>query len=110
MTYDQDLVERVRGQVEQERGMTEKRMFGGHGFMVNGHLAVSASSKGGLMVRVDPAESADLLQQPGVEPFRMRGREMTGWLHVQVDGTVDDDELGRWVERGVSYAKSLPPK
>lgn len=96
--------------MQHERGLTEKRMFGGHGFMINGHLAVSASSKGGLMVRVDPADSSDLLQQPGVEPFQMRGREMTGWLHVRVDGSVDDDALGRWVSRGVDYAKSLPPK
>lgn len=110
MAYDQDIVNRVREHVGHEHGLTEKRMFGGHAFLINGHLAVSASSKGGLMVRVDPAESQTLLRQPHAEPFEMRGREMTGWLHLRVDSDMDDGELGRWVERGVGYAQSLPPK
>jgi len=110
MAYDQDIVDRLREHVEHEQGVTEKRMFGGHAFLINGRMAVAASSKGGLMVRVNPADTESLLQQPAAEPFRMRGREMAGWLYVRVDGTVADDELRRWVQVGVSYAKSLPPK
>lgn len=110
MAYDQDIVDRLREHVEHEQGVTEKRMFGGHAFLINGRLAVAASSKGGLMVRVDPADTETLLQQPAAEPFLMRGREMSGWLYVRVDGTIADDELRRWVQVGVSYAKSLPPK
>ena len=77
-------------------------------FLINGHMAVSASSRGGLLLRVDPAQTESLLQQPKARPFEMRGREMSGWLHV--DGDLSDDELAVWVGRGVAYVKSLPPK
>ena len=110
MAYDERLAARVRELVEGEPGLSEKRMFGGNAFLVHGHLAVSASSRGGLLLRVDPAEGEALLADPRAEPFVMRGREMAGWLHVLVDATVDEDELERWVTRGVRYARSLPPK
>jgi TfoX/Sxy family transcriptional regulator of competence genes len=110
MAYDEELADRVRAHVEQESGLTEKRMFGGLAFLINGHMAVSASSKGGLMVRIDPADTETLLREPNARPFEMRGREMDGWLRIDVDAEAGDDELTPWIRRGVAYAKSLPPK
>src|SRR3954453_15944634 len=109
MAYDEELAERVREVVATEAGLTEKRMFGGLGFMVGGHLAVSASGQGGLLLRCDPAETEALVAQPSAERFRMRGRERGGWLPLDVSG-MDDAELRRWIAVGVRYARSLPPK
>jgi TfoX/Sxy family transcriptional regulator of competence genes len=110
VAYDEELADRVREQVLGEVGLSEKRMFGGLGFMIDGNLAVSASSQGGLLLRVDPAETDDLVADPQADRFVMRGREMNGWLHIHVDATASDEELERWVDRGIAYARSLPPK
>ncbi|MGS0688101.1 TfoX/Sxy family protein [Nakamurella sp. GG22] len=110
MAYDEELADRVREHVERENGLTEKRMFGGLAFLINGNMAVAASSKGGLMLRVDPGQLESLLQLPGAEPFEMRGREMKGWLRIKVDAGTPNDDLAQWVRRGVDYANSLPAK
>jgi TfoX-like protein len=110
VSYDHDLAERLREALAGERGVTEKRMFGGLAFLVGGNLAVSASGRGGLMVRVDPAETDELIADPVADRFIMRGREMDGWLHVRLTAEADDAELGRWVAKGVAYARSLPAK
>ena len=85
-------------------------MFGGLGFIVAGNMAVGASGQGGLLVRVDPAESDALVGSTPAYPMEMRGRTMAGWLRVDSADVAADDELARWVERGVAYARSLPPK
>lgn len=85
-------------------------MFGGLAFLVAGHLAVSASGQGGLLLRVDPTERDALAEDPRVEPFMMRGQEMAGWLRVQADDSTSEEELSRWVQQGVARAKSLPPR
>jgi TfoX/Sxy family transcriptional regulator of competence genes len=108
--YDDILAERVREMVGAEPGMTDKRMFGGLGFLLYGNLAVSASSQGGLLVRIDPNEAESLTSNPHVRRFEMRGREMTGWLHVEAEALASDDELRRWVDKGITYAQSLPAK
>jgi hypothetical protein len=110
VTYDAELADRVRELVLGEAGLSEKRMFGGLAFMINGNLAVSASSKGGLLLRVDPAETDALVADPLAERFVMRGREMDGWLRIDVDAGVAEQELQRWVTTGVAYARSLPAK
>ena len=110
MPYDADLVDRVREILASRSGIVEKRMFGGVAFMVDGHMAVGASSKGGLMLRVDPAQTEALLADPRAEPFEMRGRPMSGWLRVKIDGSVTDDDLNSWVERGLAYVGTLRPK
>lgn len=110
MAYDEALAERVRDAVRGEPGLTEKRMFGGLAFLVGGNMAVSASGQGGLLLRVDPAETASLLDPPSVTRFRMRGREMDGWLHIEASAVGTDERLRAWVGRGVAYARSLPPK
>jgi len=110
MAYDDELANRVREVVHRERGLTEKRMFGGLAFLIDGNMAVSASSKGGLLLRVDPAQTESFLSAPHVRRFEMRGREMDGWLRLDVEALETDDALRRWVRRGVAYARSLPPK
>lgn len=110
MAYDEDLAGRVRELVGGDPDVTEKKMFGGLAFLAGGHLAVAASGKGGLMVRVEPQQTDDLLAQPGVGPFEMRGRPLDGWLRVEPDGVRTDGQLEAWVARGVGYARSLPPK
>jgi hypothetical protein len=93
-----------------EPDVVEKRMFGGLAFMVAGYLAVSASRQGGLMIRVDPARTDALTVDRRAGRVVMRGREMDGWLRVDIDARATDGELGRWVEEGVDYARSLPPR
>jgi TfoX/Sxy family transcriptional regulator of competence genes len=106
MAYDDALASRIRDLLAGESGVTEQEMFGGLAFLVNGNMAVAASGQGGILVRVDPAESAQLVETTGAEEMVMRGRSMAGWLRVDPG----EDELPEWVERGVSYARSLPPK
>ena len=110
MAYDEDLADRVRAAIAEPAGVTEKRMFGGLAFLVDGHLAVSASGQGGLLLRVDPTETPSLTEEDGVGRFVMRGREMDGWLHVLPEACATDEQLERWVEIGMGYARSLPPK
>ena len=110
MAYDEELAGRIRELVADEGGITEKKMFGGLGFLVNGNMSVSASGQGGLLVRVDPDESDALLEKAGVEVMEMRGRQMRGWLRVDSDAVRTKRQLAGWVQRGVTFARSLPPK
>jgi TfoX/Sxy family transcriptional regulator of competence genes len=110
MAYDADLTDRLREMLAGRPGIEEKRMFGGVAFLLDGHMAVAASSKGGLLLRVDPAQGESLMADPRAEPFEMRGRPAAGWLRIDLDGTATDEELGRWVDHGLSYVGGLPPK
>jgi hypothetical protein len=110
MAYDEQLAERIRGLVATERGIAEKKMFGGLAFLLNGNMSVAASGQGGLLVRVDPDASEALAKKAGVRVMEMRGREMPGWLRVDSDAVRTKKQLSAWVDRGVSFARSLPPK
>jgi TfoX/Sxy family transcriptional regulator of competence genes len=110
MPYDEDLANRVRELIASEAGLTEQKMFGGLAFLINGHMSVGVSGQGGLMVRVDPAETDTLVAKPHARPFEMRGREMRGWLRVDAEGVRTKRQLEPWVRRGVTFARSLPPK
>jgi TfoX N-terminal domain len=110
MAYDEDLANLIRELTAGETGITEQRMFGGLAFLAGGHMAVAASGQGGLMVRVDPADTDALLAEPHARPFEMRGRAMDGWLRVDAEGVRTKGDLEPWVGRGLAYAKSLPPK
>lgn len=110
VAYDEALANRIRHLVGDEPGLTEMKMFGGLAFLVNGNMAVSASGRGGLMLRVDPAESAGLVAGTHARVIEMRGRPMPGWLFVETAHLGTKKALSAWVERGVSYARSLPPK
>jgi TfoX/Sxy family transcriptional regulator of competence genes len=110
VAYDEDLANRIRELIAGEADVTEKRMFGGLAFLIGGNMAVAASGQGGLMVRVEPEETAALVAKPNARPFEMRGREMQGWLRVDDEGVRTKRQLEPWVKRGVAYARSLPRK
>lgn len=110
MAYDTELAQRVRELLTFEPDIVEKKMFGGLSFLIGGHLAVGVSGSGGLLMRAESGDTDELLGEPHVEPFVMRGRAMNGWVRVSAEGVESDAELKRWVESGVGYARSLPPK
>ncbi|MEO8750485.1 MAG: TfoX/Sxy family protein [Allobranchiibius sp.] len=110
MAYDEELAHRLRACLQDESGVTEKAMFGGLAFLINGNMAVSASGQGGLLLRVDPARSGQLSAKPHTERAVMGGRERNGWLRIAPDGIRTDRSLARWVAVGAAYARSLPPK
>lgn len=110
MSYDEDLANRIRELISADEGVVEKRMFGGLAFLIGGHMSVSASGKGGLLVRCAPDETEKLLTKPGASRFEMRGRAMDGWLRVDADGVKTKRQLEGWVACGIGYARSLPPK
>jgi hypothetical protein len=110
MAYDEELADRIRELIGGERGLEEKRMFGGLAFLINGRMAVAASSKGGLMVRVPPEDTAMLLEGKHVSPMVMAGRETRGWVRVADDGVKTKHQLAKWVSRGAEYAKSVKPE
>jgi TfoX/Sxy family transcriptional regulator of competence genes len=107
VAYDEELAERIRQLLSGEPGVTEKKMFGGLAFLVGGNMAVAASGQGGLLVRVDPAQSDTLVATTNARPMEMRGREMKGWLRVDSDDVRAEQGLAKWVQLGATYARSL---
>jgi TfoX/Sxy family transcriptional regulator of competence genes len=110
MAYDEELASRIRTLVGDRSGLTEKKMFGGLAFLIGGNMAIAASGQGGILVRVDPEESDELVATTPARPMEMRGRQMAGWLRVDTPDVADDSALAAWVERGAAYAASLAPK
>jgi TfoX/Sxy family transcriptional regulator of competence genes len=110
VAYDEELAGRIRELIKGEPDLKEQKMFGGLAFLVGGNMAVAASGEGGLLVRVDPAESDRLVESTEATPMEMRGRQMRGWLRVGSDDVGTKRELATWVERGAAYARSLPAK
>jgi TfoX/Sxy family transcriptional regulator of competence genes len=110
MAYEEELADRIRELLGGERRLTEKEMFGGLGFLIGGNMAIAASGQGGLMVRVDPAQSDTLVATSNARPMEMRGRQMQGWLRVNTEDVHTKRQLARWVRIGAEYARSLPPK
>jgi TfoX/Sxy family transcriptional regulator of competence genes len=110
VAYDAELADRIREVLGTAPTVTEQRMFGGLAFMVRGNMAVAASGQGGLMVRVDPAESARLVKATTATPMIMKGRPMTGWLRVPMQDLRTKPQLRKWVTIGTTYAGSLPAK
>jgi TfoX/Sxy family transcriptional regulator of competence genes len=110
VAYDVDLADRIRELLGTAPTVSEQRMFGGVAFMVRGNMAVSASGRGGLMVRVDPSESARLVKTTTATPMIMKGRPMAGWLRVPANDVRTKPQLRKWVTIGTTYAGSLPSK
>lgn len=110
MAYDEELAGRIRALVGDRADLSEKKMFGGLAFLIGGNMAIAASSQGGILVRVDPEQSDELVATTPAEPMEMRGRQMAGWLRVGATDVADDPALAEWVERGTGYAASLPVK
>ena len=110
MAYDEDLAHRIRAEVSSNPGLSEKKMFGGLAFLINGNMAVAASGQGGLLVRLAPDDADKLLGAKHVDPMVMAGREARGWLRVAIDGVKTKRQLQSWVSRGAGYARTLKPK
>ena len=110
MAYDEELAMRIRELIAAERGLTEKKMFGGLAFLIGGNMAIAASGQGGLLVRCDPTDSDNLVKNNGATVAVMRGQPMPGWLRVDDSKVKTKKDLGSWVTRGVAYARSLPAK
>jgi hypothetical protein len=110
MAYDEELADRIRALLGDRPGLTEQKMFGGLAFLVRGNMAIAASGQGGILVRVDPEQSDELIATTPAETMEMRGRQVPGWLRVDKADVADDAALIEWVERGAGYAGSLAPK
>lgn len=110
VAYEEELADRIRELVGGQLELSELKMFGGLAFLINGNMAVAASSGGGLIVRVDPIAGDKLVSTSAAEPMDMRGREMRGWLRVSAHDVHTKRQLAKWVKLGTAYAASLPPK
>jgi len=110
VAYDEDLADRIRELIAGETGVTEKKMFGGLAFLIGGNMAIAASGQGGILVRIDPTTSDRLVATTKAQVAVMRGRPMAGWLRVDADQLRERRQLAKWVERGATYARSLPTK
>jgi TfoX/Sxy family transcriptional regulator of competence genes len=110
MAYDEELANRIRELLPADVGVTEKKMFGGLAFLLGGNMAVAASGQGGVLVRVDPAQSDKLVATTNARPMEMGGRSMQGWLRVETEDVRTKRQLAKWVNLGTDYARSLPPK
>ena len=109
MAYDEGLAHRIREVLGDDPDLIEKKMFGGVGFMLRGNMACGVNQDD-LIVRVGPEQYETELARPHARPFDFTGRPMTGWVMVGPEGYQEDQELADWVERGLRFAASLPPK
>lgn len=109
MSFDQGVAQRVREEITQLPEVEEKKMFGGVGFMLSGNMACGVINED-LIVRVGADNYQNALAAPHTREFDMTGRPMTGWVVVRPDGYRRDEDLRGWVERGVTFASSLPAK
>ncbi len=109
MAYNEKLAERMRAQLKSAQGVTEKKMFGGIGFLVNGNMACGVN-KQDLIVRLSDDDFQQALKQPRVRIFDMAGKPMKGWILVSAEGYDSDQALQSWVQKGVAFAKSLPAR
>ena len=110
MAYDEELADRIRELIGADRKLTEQKMFGGLAFLIGGNMAVAASGQGGVMVRVDPSQSDELVASTDARNVEMRGRLMQGWLRVGPEHLRTKRQLAKWVQLGTTYARSLPAK
>jgi len=109
MAFDEALAERIRTRLDAEPGVTEKRMFGGLAFLVEGNMCVGVH-KDDLVARVGPEVGEAALDRPGARPFDITGRPMNGWILVSSDAVDNDPDLAAWVGDALAFARSLPPK
>ncbi len=109
MAYDERLAERIRAKLKGTKGLTEKKMFGGVGFLVNGNMACGVN-KQDMIVRLSDEESEAALKKAHIKPFDMTGRPMKGWIVVEPSGLATEKALQAWIDQSVTFAKSLPPK
>ena len=109
MAFSAALAERIRQALARKRGVEEKKMFGGVGFLLNGNLLVGVW-KDSLIVRLGPEEGDEALKEPHVSEFDITGRAMKGWVLVAPEGVDADEQLKGWIERAVKFVGKLPAK
>ena len=109
MTNENVLVERIRPILSRRKGFSEKKMFGGVCFMINGNMCVG-TWKGSLIVRLDKEHHDETLAKPHTKPANITGRVMKGWALVEPSGIESDNDLKTWVRRAAKFAESLPVK
>jgi hypothetical protein len=109
MAYDEGLAQRVRAVMVERTGVAEKKMFGGVSFMLDGNMACGVIGDE-LIVRVGPQQYGTAVMSPHARPFDFTGKPMKGWIVVVAEGVTSDADLAQWVQRGVAFARSLPPK
>ena len=109
MAFNEILAARIRDALARKKGIEEKKMFGGVGFLLNGNLLVGVW-KASLVVRLGPDEGEEALKEPHVSEFNITGRPMKGWALVAPQGVEDDDQLRGWVQRAVKFVGTLPAK
>ena len=109
MAYDEGLAQRIRELLDDRRGVTEKKMFGGLAFLIHGNMCVGVV-KEDLLVRVGAETHEEALGRPHARPMDFTGRPMRGFVFVAAEGLDSDAALGEWVRRGVAIAETLPKK
>jgi TfoX/Sxy family transcriptional regulator of competence genes len=109
MAYDEGLAQRIRELLPGDESLVEKKMFGGVGFMLQGNMACGVN-KDDLIVRVGPDGYDEAVVRPNARPFDFTGKPMKGWIMVGPEGYESDEDLQVWVEQGIVFALSLPPK
>jgi TfoX/Sxy family transcriptional regulator of competence genes len=109
VAYDTEVADRIRARIGPRPGLTERQMFGGIAFMINGNMAVGVSGEE-LMVRVGEESHEQAVAQPGARTFDMGARPMKGWISVTDDGYDSEEAFGYWIDQGLAYAESLPAK
>ena len=109
MAYSESLAKRIRHEFTGRRGITEKKMFGGAGFLLHGNLCVVVW-KDSLVVRLEPEQAVAALSQPHVRAFDVTGRPMKGWILVEPDGLDRDEQLRGWLQRASEFVAKLPAK
>jgi hypothetical protein len=110
MAYDEDLAWRIRDALADQDGVTEKAMFGGLAFLLHGNLAIAATRRGGLMVRLGAHAADQALTRPHTTQIEMRGRPMTGWIYVAPDGAQTKRQVAAWARRAVEFTLTLERK
>ena len=109
MAFSEELAERIRQGLARRKGIEEKKMFGGVGFLLNGNMLVGVW-KDSLIVRLGPEEGDEALKEAHVSEFNITGRSMKGWVLIAPQGVKDDDQLKGWVQRAVKFVGTLPAK
>lgn len=109
MAFDEQLAARMRKTLGKRAGLTEKKMFGGIAFLLSGNMCCGVH-KNDMIARLDPTETDSALAEPHVRLFDLTGRPMRGWILVSSSGLEDDSALAKWIERSVTFSRTLPKK
>jgi TfoX/Sxy family transcriptional regulator of competence genes len=109
VAYDERTAERIRHLLAERHDVAEKKMMGGLAFMVKGGMCCAVSGRGGLLVRVGP-DAAMLVKEPDVKPMRMAGRIVRNFIRVMPEAYRTPAQLKKWIDRGVAFTTTLPPK